>query len=320
MNEVYQSITNRIIQELDRGVVPWKKGWNAQRDGFARNIVSGEIYRGINFFNLNLVAEYQSSLWMTYKQASDLGGTIKKGEKAHRVLFYKLLPATDSSSKPILDSDGKEKQIPFLRYANVFNLAQTQGVKIPEKFQIQPGQSFLSPIEKGDQLIQNSGVPIKHGFTGACYHPSSDEIHIPCRESFKSPESYYHTTFHELTHASGHPSRLDRPLSGDFGSPAYAKEELIAELGSCFLSATAGIQTDAVIPDSAAYIENWRTTLSKDPKLIVQASSEAQKAADFFIVRSLDQNPSNMLKPDAVHPVERVDLSPKNQRTMSLKL
>lgn len=290
MSEVYKIITDRILAELDKGTVPWQRGWSSNRY-FARNIVSGDVYQGTNLFLLNFVERYESPIWMTYKQAQDLGGNVKKGEQSSKVVYFKMLDKKDKAGIPLLNTQGKEVKIPMIRYSNVFNFSQIEGVTLPQKFEKFALDERRNPIEKAEEIIKKCSTPIKHGFAGAAYIKNSDYIEMPNQASFKSPELYYKTLFHELTHATAH--KLNREITGDKSNPVYAKEELIAELGSCFLMAEAGLENKTPIENSASYIDGWRKRLSDDPKLIVQASSEAQKATNFILGRQVNYEAKN---------------------------
>jgi antirestriction protein ArdC len=289
MSEVYKIITDRILAELDKGTVPWQKSWSSNRY-FARNFVSGDIYQGTNLFMLNFVERYESPLWMTYKQAQDLGGNVKKGEQSSKVVYFKLLDK-DKEGMPLTNSKGLEVKIPMIRYSNVFNFSQVEGVPLPEKFQKFALDETRNPIDAAEEIVKKCGTPVKHGFSGAAYIPNADYIEMPNQASFKTPELYYKTLFHEMTHATA--PKLKREITGDKSNPAYAKEELIAELGSCFLMAEAGLENKTPIENSASYIAAWRKRLSDDPKLIVQASSEAQKATNFILGRKVSYEVQN---------------------------
>lgn len=211
----------------------------------------------------------------------------------------------------------------MIRYANVFNHSQTEGVPVPEKFQKLIPNDTRTPIQRADEIIQKFPIGIKHGFTGASFHPQADHIEMPNQATFSTPEHYYHTLFHEMTHATGHPKRLNRDLSGKYGSASYAKEELIAEIGSCFLAAEAGLDKTIPLENSASYIDHWRKELSKDPKLIVQAASEAQKSTNFILGRGFksEADPCIESEKPGVKPLKWIDApvrDSKQIRKMSL--
>ena len=194
-----------------------------------------------------------------FKQALDLGGHVKKGEKSTPVIYYKILEKRDEAGNPIvLREDGRPARIPFVRWANVFNLDQTEGIQAPA---ITAGQSTSQPLEKAAAIVENAKLcPIHHAGFAASYSPRDDVIRIPAPSTFHSQEDYFHTLYHEMIHASGHSSRLDREgvtQQARFGSERYSKEELIAELGAAFLSNEAGILDSVRFENSAAYLASW---------------------------------------------------------------
>ena len=279
---VYQKITDVIIEKLKQGVIPWQKPWNGE-EGIPRNLVSKKAYQGINVFLLSCLG-YESPYFVTFKQAKQLGGSIRKGEKATFVVFYKWIDLMDGN-EPVLDKDDKPRKIPMLRYYYVFNIEQCHGISqnhIPEII-----KRKFKPIQKADLIIR--GMPeipvIKYGGSKACYYPSTDKIHLPPKDSFISDEKMYSTLFHELSHWTGHESRLRRKgiiESSGFGSEKYSEEELVAEMGAAFLCSTAGIENN-IIDNSVAYINSWLSKLQNDKKLIVIAAGQAQKACDFIL-------------------------------------
>jgi antirestriction protein ArdC len=276
--DIYEAITARFIEQLKRGTVPWQKPWFA-----VQNIVSRKPYRGINALLLGST-DYQSPFWISFRQALDLGGHVKKGEKSTPVIYYKILEKRDEAGKVVLREDGRPARIPFVRWANVFNLDQTEGIPAPV---ITANQGMSPPHERAAAIVENARLcPIHHAGFAAFYSPTDDIIRIPAPSTFHSQEHYYHTLYHEITHASGHSTRLDREgiaQQARFGSEKYSKEELIAELGAAFLSNEAGILDSVRFENSAAYLGSWINKLENDPKLIVSAASQAQKASDFVL-------------------------------------
>jgi len=274
MNKVYDIITEKILAQLEKGKIPWRKPWTCTDH---KNIISRKPYRGINVWMLDIAAEergYKSHYWLTYKQAQKLGGTVRKGEKANIVVFWKINTREDE--------DGEEKSFPFLRYYNVFNVEQCDGIDAPAEETI----SF-DPIEKCEAIVSNmpNRPDIKHAGDRACYYPSLDYVNMPHPETFENEPLYYSVLFHELAHSTGHPGRLDRfgtdNKPAPFGSPDYSKEELIAEMTAAMLCATVNIENNT-LENSAAYIQSWLTVLNDDPKMVVHAAGKAQKAADFI--------------------------------------
>jgi len=272
---IYDRITDRIIDLLNHGTVPWHKPWKAST-GLPRNRITHKPYRGINVFLL-MSMSYESPHWLTFRQATQLGGRVTKGEKSCPVVFWKQTTIEDKES-------GEPRKIPLLRIYHVFNVAQCEGI---EDAVTEPSAGATSqPAE----IVAKMPQPpvIKHGMTRAFYSPSEDEVGIPARERFDSEADYYTTLFHELVHSTGHENRLKRPSVMDrngFGSNPYCKEELIAEMGAAFLCGHAEI-VERTIDNSAAYLRGWLDQLRHDKTLIVQAAAQAQKAADFILGNS----------------------------------
>lgn len=277
--DIYQSITDRFIEQLKKGTVPWQQPWTS----CVQNIISRKPYRGINAFMLGMT-DRTSPFWLTFKQALDLGGHVKKGEKSLPVIYYKILERRDGSGNLKIREDGRPDRVPFVRWANVFNLDQTEGIEAPV---ISTTQSAGEPLEKAAAIVRNAKLcPIQHAGFAATYSPKDDVIRLPAPTTFRTQHDYFQTLFHEMTHATGHGSRLDRegitqPVR--FGSERYSKEELIAELGAAFLSNEAGILDQVQFDNSAAYLASWVEKLENDPRMIVSAASHAQKSADFVL-------------------------------------
>ena len=279
----YQVITDRMISLLEQGVVPWHKPWAAGGGGCPKNLVSGKAYRGSNVFIL-ACSGYESPYWLTYKQARKRGGYVRRGQKGTQVVFWKFLEVEDPGT-------GKAKKIPMLRHYTVFNAEQCGGVNAPESASTL--EHGFDPIARAEEVVEEMpGRPeVRHGEPRAFYRLSDDLVNMPKRERFSRPEEYYSTLFHELTHATGHSTRLGR-LKGDsgtasFGSGSYSREELVAEMGAAFLSGDAGI-VNATIDNSAAYIAAWLRRLRDDKKLVIMAAAQAQKAADYILDRKFD--------------------------------
>jgi antirestriction protein ArdC len=190
--DIYEAITARFIEQLKRGTVPWQKPWFA-----VQNIVSRKPYRGINALLLGS-ADYQSPFWISFKQALHLGGHVKKGEKSTPVIYYKILEKRDEAGNMMVREDGRPSRIPFVRWANVFNLDQTEGIRAPA---ITTSQSVTQPHERAAAIVENAKLcPIHDAGFAACYSPRDDVIRIPAPSTFHSQEDYYHTLYHEMTH------------------------------------------------------------------------------------------------------------------------
>lgn len=279
--KVYEVITDRILAALDEGTIPWRKPWKC--GGAPKNLVTGKPYRGLNIL-LTAMQGYASPYWLTFKQATEMGGQIRKGEKGTPVIFWNW------QRKQVPDQDGEieEKEVPYMRYYTVFNVAQIDGLTLPGDM---VEENFASIVSCEEVVTKMPSPPtIVHGFAQACYGWTNDQIRMPPRASFKSVESYYATLFHEMVHSTGHGSRLTRKGIEEkhgFGSPEYSREELVAECGASFLCGYAGIENET-IENQAAYIEYWRKQLAADKKLIISAASQAQKAVDFILDRRAD--------------------------------
>ena len=274
---IYEMITTRITDLLQQGNIPWRKPWNAQSN-MPKNLISNKPYRGINIFMLGCQS-YSSPYWITYKQATYLKGHIRKGEKSTPLIFWKWLDIKDP------DSNNTNGKIPMLRYYSVFNLDQTEGITPPPEPEVT--NNIFDPIAKAENIVANMPqLPeIKFGGNRAYYSPVLDYIQLPNQHTFNSPEEYYSTAFHELSHATGHVNRLGRKSileSSYFGSHEYSKEELVAEMGAAFLCGYSGIE-NSTIENSAAYISGWLKALRNDKTLLVHAAAQAQKASDYIL-------------------------------------
>jgi antirestriction protein ArdC len=276
--DIYQMVTNLIVQRLEAGVVPWQMPWKSS-GGMPRNLVSKKLYRGINFWYL-LSFGFESPWFLTFNQVKELGGSIKKGSKSFEVVFWKMFDYIE-------DDTFKPKQVPMLRYYRVFHIDQVEGIpenKIPDT---KSHDHDFNPIEGCDELITRwTDCPvIETGKGHACYIPSLDKVQLPNPRTFYQDEHYYSTLFHELVHSTGHRKRLDRHSKFSdhrFGSRDYSQEELVAEMGASYLCGLCGIE-NVVIDNSAAYIQSWLNKLKSDNKFIVQAASYAQKAMDYIL-------------------------------------
>ncbi len=288
--DVYQIVTDRIISLLEQGTVPWRKPWNTA-NGMPRNLCSNKEYRGVNLFLLGC-QEYSSPYWLTYKQATEKKGNVRKGEKSSLVVFWKMLDrnSTTDDSEDAVTVSGK---VPLLRYYNLFNLEQCEGIPYPPSNT--PTYQF-TPIERAEQIVQNmSNRPeISYGGNRASYSPLSDRIRMPHEYMFEKNEEFYSVLYHELGHASGHRSRLARKEvmeCNEFGSESYGSEELVAELTSSMLCGVAGI-SNQTIDLAASYIDGWLNIIKQDRKLIVIAAAQAQKAADHILGRKFVEEES----------------------------
>lgn len=276
--DIAQEVTDRIVAELAKGIVPWRKPWTV-KGLFPTSLQTGKAYRGINALLLSFEAQvkgYGQNLWATYKQANALGGSVKKGEKGTHVVFWRITPDTVDASGEIT-----QKGFPMLREFVVFNVAQCENLTIPPRFEA-PVRTW-SDSEALDRIVAGyaNAPAIKHAASeGAFYVPATDSITLPPKDSFGSLTGYADTLLHELTHSTGHASRLNRFDDNNqparFGSPVYAKEELVAEIGSMMLMGHAGLEPDT--ENTAAYIGSWLKALQNDKRLIISAAQQASKA------------------------------------------
>lgn len=271
----YQVITDIIIKKLEEGVIPWSKPWRERPD---RNLVSGNEYSGINRLLLNL-EEYSSPYWLTFKQAQRLGGHVQKGSKGTRVIYWNIKTYTK-------EEEGEEVNKSYLidKTYTLFNLEQCEGID-PPKDDIEVID--FNEITEAQVIVDNMPNPpgIDHKGKGrAFYRPSKDSVSMPQKETFKSEEEYYSTLFHELAHATGHKSRLDRGIEKPtfFGSYDYSLEELVAEMTSAMLCGHVNI-APKTLDNSAAYIASWLRKFENDNRVLISAASQAQKASDYIL-------------------------------------
>lgn len=276
---VYELVTNRIIEQLENNIIPWEKPWSGTIDG-AFNRVSKKPYSILNQMLLKYDNEYAS-----FKQWKDLGGHIRKGEKSEIVVFWKMYPIKEKQD------DGTEiiKTIPLLKYINVFHISQVDGVE-PLKQKV---THDIEPIDKAEKILNDywnrENITIEHvKGDKAFYSPMFDKIQLPLFEQFKQSEDYYSTAFHESVHSTMKTSRCNRQEDRkgkvvSFASDEYSKEELCAEIGSAQLMNIVGIETTKSFRNSTAYIQSWLKVLRNDNKFIVSASSKAEKAVNYIL-------------------------------------
>ena len=270
--DIYAEITNRIISEMETGVIPWKKPWVAS--GGCVSYATGKPYSLLNQMLLGRPGEYA-----TYQQVQAAGGYVRRGEKAHMVVFWKFLQKEDEETVEV-------KEIPFLRYYNVFHIDQCEGLKAKHSKPLPQG---AEADQKAEAIIcgylKSSGVRMTHQQGDrAFYRPSDDTITLPLLAQFHETSEYYSTAFHELIHSTGHSKRLSRlDKTAFFGSEAYSKEELIAEIGASALVNLAGLETAASFRNNAAYVQNWLQVLKSDKRFIVSASGKAEKAVALIL-------------------------------------
>ena len=284
MANAYQTVTDRLIEKLETGTVPWRKAWGeSTRLGECKNLFTQKPYRGVNAFTTAL-SGYRSPYFLTYKQALEIGANVKKGERGLPIVFFQMLNYTNYK-----DKQGDAATAPLLRMSTVFNVDQCANIKLKRET-LYPSQARgldFQPIQACEIVLeQMPGKPrIVNAKNSAYYSPSLDYVNMPAKESFVTTEMYYSVLFHELAHSTGHASRLDRKgvtETGGFASHSYSKEELVAEMTAAFLSSHTGIDA-TTIENSAAYLHSWLKVLKADSKMIIQAAASAQKAADYIL-------------------------------------
>jgi len=275
--DIYAEVTGRIVQELERGAAPWVRPWSPTAgQNVPQNAVTNRPYSGCNVILLWLARNrgWATPRFLTYKQAIEVGGNVRKGEHGTKVYFVKQLQITDG------DGEADARLVPMLREYTVFNVDQCE--KLPDNVKAGKPIRVRNPDTRdvlADQFLRSTGAEIREGYGEAYYAPRHDFISMPAFEAFKGADYFYNVAFHELTHWTGHKSRLDRDLKNRFGSRSYAAEELIAELGAAFLSAEFGFDGDV---RNAGYITSWIELLKADKRAFFTACSKASKAVDYL--------------------------------------
>ena len=270
--DIYAEITNRMIAEMEHGIIPWKKPWMAS--GLAVSHTTGKPYSLLNQMLLGKAGEY-----LTFKQVHTEGGYVRKGEKAHMIVFWTWLDREDEET-------GEITQIPFLKYYSVFHIDQCDGINPKYARELAQTASADETAEKViADYVAREGVRIDHEQgNNAYYQPATDTIRLPLMKQFAETAEYYSTAFHEMVHSTGHMKRLARlEAPAHFGSEDYSKEELIAEIGSSALVHYCGLETPESFRNNTAYIQNWLSVLKNDKRFIVSASGKAEKAVNFIL-------------------------------------
>jgi antirestriction protein ArdC len=282
--DVYSRVTEHIIADLEKGVRTWMKPWNHEHCAGRINKPlrsNGTPYRGINILLLwgeAMMKNFVSPIWMTYRQASELGGQVRKGEHGSLVVYANKLTKTTKSDA----GDDIDRDIHFMKGYTVFNVEQVDGLPTPYYAQFVNPLPISDRIARADKFLHATGAAIKHGGNRAYYSQSNDAVQLPPFEAFRNKESYYATALHELTHWTKHDIRLKRDFGRQrFGDTGYAREELVAELGAAFFCADLDI-TPEVREDHAAYLAHWLTILREDKRAIFNAATHAQRATDYL--------------------------------------
>lgn len=297
-DDIRSDVTSRIRAALDKGVIPWHKPWNSTENA-PRNLQSGKAYRGINALLLSeFVSGYADPRWTTFAAAKKMGGLVRKGEKGNLVTLWKRIRVDDK------DNPGDKKVIPILRYFIVFNVDQ---VEWPEG--VLPARDLTEPIQQWeameaadkvlmDYIDSDAELSLHWGSDRAYYTPSFHSITLPDREQFHSQHGFYGTAFHEAAHSTA--KGLGRDISGSFGSDPYGREELTAEITSCFICGETGVEGG--FDNSVAYIQNWKKAIDADDNLILKAAGEAQKAADRILGTTFEEpKDETVIEEGAIH-------------------
>ena len=297
-------MTDRIISSLKAGVIPWEKPWKTSSFAggpFPRNFLTGKPYRGINIMLL-WSNDYSSPFWLTFKQAHELKGHVRKGEVGTPIVFYKQLPE-DKKKQAAKDGEEDERAPFLLCHYTVFNVEQCDGLTLPELDQPETApdvdedelcESIVAAWESRPAMHLTS--PTEHR---AYYRLGTDSVHMPARSRFVDTAHYYSTLFHELVHSTGHSSRLNRTFGDRFGDELYSKEELVAEMGAAFLCAIAGIANEHTDRNTTAYIQNWISKLEEDNRLVIHAAANAQRAADCILGENFEATTSAAAETDS---------------------
>lgn len=280
----YEIVTKQVLEKLKQGIIPWKKTWRSQC-GLAYNRITKKKYSFLNQMLLAHVGEYAS-----YKQWQQLGGQVRKGEKGEKIVFWTFLHKDENGqtvdpNKVPHDKLVKCHKIPILKYHTVFHISQVEGVETcEESVKVSDFDKVPNAEALKHQYLTRENIPlVESEVTEATYAPGKDQICVPMGERFKKSEEYYSTLFHEIIHSTGHEKRLARLEKAHFGDKNYAKEELVAEMGSAMILNQLGIDTEATITNSTAYIQSWMSAITDDPKLVVTAASKAEKAVNFVL-------------------------------------
>lgn len=287
MKDLYSEISARIIEQLEQGIIPWKKPWSGVSSG-AISHATGRPYSLLNQMLLMRPGEY-----ITWNQCKQEGGSVKKGAKAKMVVFWKVQPREkkDAAGNIVTDAEGKPvvEGLPVLRYFQVFHIDDCEGIK--PKYN-SPSAVAADPDEAAEaaftDYVRRENIRVVNLITDEAYYsPSVDLIHLPIREQFTNTAEYYSTAFHEATHSTGHPTRLNRfergAAAAAFGSESYSKEELVAEMGAACILHELGIETPSSFKNSAAYIQSWLRALKNDKRLIISAAARAEKAVKLIL-------------------------------------
>lgn len=300
---IYQIVNEKIVEQLKKGVIPWRMPW--RQAGVPSNFISKKAYRGINVFLLACQG-YTSPYWLSFKQCQAKGGQVRKGEKATLVIYWKILERKEVGRA----GDGADvvKKIPLLRYYQVFNVEQCEGLTLPA---VDEGKLDFQPVELAEAVVDGycDKPELQEKENQAYYAPALDVVNMPKKENFKTVAGYYASLFHELAHSTGHVDRLAREgvaQGAGFGSERYSKEELVAEFGASFLCGLCGIESE--LENSASYISGWMAKISENEKWLVTSATQAQKAVEYMLGTYYGQ-PAEAVEVEPAEAVPAVEFS-----------
>ena len=305
----YEQVADKLIEQLKKGTAPFQKPWEPGSLAMPHNPVSGSRYKGGNAFWLQM-QEREDPRWMTYKQAQSIGVQVRKGEKGTLIQYWKFTEEKikrDANGKPVIGADGKKvKQTVKLDKPRAFSASVFNAEQIDNLPELKKPEPRWDRHERAEKILAASAAKIAHDQEDrAFYRPSTDKIHLPTREQFPTPDNYYATALHELGHWTAHPSRLDRDLSGSYGSEQYAKEELRAEISSLMVGDELGIGHDP--SNHAAYVKSWIKVLQDDPKEILRAAQGAEAIKDYVLSREQQKTATVQASEKKESPVSTVD-------------
>jgi len=283
--DIYQTVTNNILAAMENGIIPWRKPFKTSFSPIPINFSTGKVYRGINVFLLNLAClqyGYPKNVWLTFRQAKQMGGYVKKGQSSETILFWKSIAINEKNLSQVEESESI-KNVYIARTYNVFNIDQCEGIDTDSE--ILSTARSMGSCENVYARYPEIRPEVNLGLS-SFYVPALDQIRIPGVGDFHSASDYYATLFHELVHSTGHVSRLNREGISEAkhsNKIRYSKEELIAEMGASFLCAFTGIEKPDLTNNSAAYLQSWLQVFKQDKTMVVKAASQAQNAVDFIL-------------------------------------
>lgn len=289
MSKVFDYLNQKVMTMLENGIVPWRRPWNPER-GVRPMSITGHEYRGINYFLMSML-DHATPVYLTFNQIKKMGGTIIEGQEKNYFPVYLYKYVTKEND------NGSEKTFPIFRYFNVYNIESVDGIKLPKKIEDALNVARTrkhSPIDEAEAIMNGyaNAPSMSNGGNRAYYSPSLDTIKVPTLDQYGDPSEYYSTLFHEMTHSTGHKSRLNRKEVTDpiiFGSHDYSREELVAEMGAAMLCDMCGVGSESTLSNSAAYLASWAQKIKAEPKLLAMAAARAQRAVDHITGKTYNE-------------------------------